>query len=206
MFACASDVLPPICGVNITLLYFAALYVIPFIISCSSTHSFSFNTKDYMPLNIGNTWAYNDQTRSNICKRIEMAVNVETRFNKSYFKIKHSIYYKDSTAFAFSYYRLTNDSLLNLVYDPYSKRFIEIIRAIFNLQLNESKKIESSENGRSYTTLKVTNKNGNEIEFSVFPNNITDVGGWLTYKKGIGLIKSSSVQSPGIELIEYYIN
>ena len=175
------------------------------LISCTSTHNILSNSKDYLPLTIGNTWIYKDLTRPNIIKRIDEVVNVETRFSKSYFKIKHSIVYQDSIVFAYSYLRSVNDTLLDLVYDPYGKKYVEIIRAIFSLELNESRKIDSSANGRNFTTLKVTNKNDDEIVFSTFPNNAIDVGGWVTYKKGIGLIKSKSVWATGIELIEYYV-
>ena len=187
------------------ILYFFIVSLSILFLSCSSAQTSSLSKNDYMPLAIGNKWHYTIYTSE--------VIGIETIEGKKYFKLERKNVNEKFPPFYY-HQRISNDTLYTLNLDQKSNLYSERVTAIFTLDSGDVARIElppnelSSRNeaqglptGRKYS-IKAVNKNNETIEL------FTNVGGvdgnyTETYKRGIGMIKSTNDWGIVIELIDY---
>ncbi len=91
---------------------------------------------DYMPLAVGNKWIYNFPN-SSIFETVIEVVAIDTIERKEYYIIKNSNISSDTTRAYYTYKRISNDTLYSLIYSNSYQRYIELVDAIFSMNLND---------------------------------------------------------------------
>jgi hypothetical protein len=180
------------------------------IIGCSSSQNIP-NSKDFMPLSVGNKWIYGSKSEyileKNKIEFIKEVLNVDTINSRSYFKIKNEYFGKDSIFTFFYYHRISSDTLLSLYYDSLGNSYFEVIEAIFSLNIGDTTCIDYQkyfgDKCKEFTV--VTNRTGNGFEILHNHIDITDEEQWYTYKRGLGVVIIRSAWGGNTELLEYKI-
>ena len=166
-------------------------------------------SEKYMPLSIGNKWAYGNVSFGVLEKGkysyLKEVVSIDSIQGKKYYRIKVTSLGKDSVRRYDYYQRISNDTLFSLYRDPENDAYSESIEGIFSLKKDDSVVIHSDDKGWFVRTMKVESKNKDKIEFLFNTSHTSDGQYWVVYEKGIGIIKSYSIWG-GIKLLDYKIN
>jgi hypothetical protein len=179
-------------------------------IECSS--SYIPNSKYYMPLSVGNKWIYGSESEyileKNKIEFIKEVVEIDSFNNRTYFKMKNNYFGKDSTTTFYYYQRISADTLFSLYYDSLNNSYLEVIEAIFSLNIGDTTCIDYQkyfgDKCRAY--IEVTRKVENEIELLHNSIEAIDEEQWYTYKRGLGIVIIRSAWGEHTELLDYEIH
>lgn len=181
------------------------------LIGCTASHNDP-SSKDYMPLSIGNKWTYGNKSENVFGKQkiefIKEIVDIDTIHNRSYFKTRNEYFGKDSTSTFYYYQRISADTLFFLYYDSLNNSYLEVIEAIFSLNIGDTTCIYSRKNLAESCTeyIQVTKKTENEIEILHDSIEAIDIEQWYTYKRGLGIVIIRSAWGGHTELLDYEIH
>jgi hypothetical protein len=180
-------------------------------IGCSSSYNIP-NSKDYMPLSVGNKWIYGSTSeyileRNKIEFKMEV-VEIDTIRSKNYYKIRNEYYGADSSFSYYYYQRISADTLYSLHFDSSDNSYLDYIEAIFSLNIGDTTCIYSRNNlaERCAGYIQVTKKSENEIEFLHNSIDAIDEEQWYTYKRGLGIVIIRSAWGGHTELLDYEIH
>jgi hypothetical protein len=179
-----------------------------FILS-TSTNILTQNKNDFAPLEVGNKWFYTNHIDS--ISYIKEVISRDTISGKEYYKIKNTRSVFDSLVTTFHHERVFNDTLFIREYSTLKNQITDRVVAIFSLfpgQSHVTLKVQGEweEKWTILDALKMTQRKANYIEFQHGLSPATDHGSYTAYKKGIGLIRSKSVQGRGIWLVKHHLN
>ncbi|MCU0414439.1 MAG: hypothetical protein MUE91_08590, partial [Ignavibacteriaceae bacterium] len=106
------------------------------------------------------------------------------------------------------YQRISADTLFSLYYDSLNNSYLEVIEAIFSLNIGDTTCIDYQkyfgDKCRAY--IEVTRKVENEIEFLQNSIEAIDEEQWYTYKRGLGIVIIRSAWGGHTELLDYEIH
>jgi hypothetical protein len=180
-------------------------------IGCSSFYNIP-NSKDYMPLFVGNKWIYGSKSEyileKNKIEFIKEVMDIDSLNNRTYFKMQNTYFGKDSTTTFYYYQRISADTLFSLYFDSSNSSYLEVIEAIFFLNIGDTTCIDYQkyfgDKCRAY--IEVTRKVENEIEFLHNSIEAIDEEQWYTYKRGLGIVIIRSAWGGHTELLDYEIH
>ena len=180
------------------------------LIGCTTSHNVP-SSKDYMPLSVGNKWIYGSKSEYIFEKHkiefIKEVVDVDTINSRSYFKIRNEYFGKDSISTFYFYQRLSADTLFSLNYDSLNNSYLEVIEAIFSLNIGDTTCVYSRKNlaDRCTEYIQVIKKSEKEIEILHDSIEAIDIEQWYTYKRGLGIVIIRSAWGGHTELLDYEI-
>jgi hypothetical protein len=181
------------------------------LIGCTASHNVP-SSKDYMPLSVGNKWTYGSKSEyileKNKIQFIKEIVDIDSIQNRSYFKIKNEYFGKDSTSTFYYYQRISADTLFSLYYNSLNNSYLEVIEAIFSLNIADTTCVYSRKNlaDRCTEYIQVIKKSQNEIEILHDSIEAIDIEQWYTYKRGLGIVIIRSAWGGHTELLDYEIH